>query len=174
LQVNAAESWDTITMSEDLPMAPIKTQTWHAGLLVGNALLDKQHIVLVKLIRSLKNTQGALNDDAFMQALHDIVRLLERHCAAEEHLLALNAYEWLEQHREEHLAGLDRIRSIYDRCARGDISRESACAAVANWFETHLVEIDLPAQGYLRSATGPSTAHEASEPLEIDSALESA
>jgi hemerythrin-like metal-binding protein len=133
--------------------------------------LDKQHIVIVGLIRSLWNTHGAVDGPTFVQALDDIFRLLERHCAAEEHLLALNGYEWLEQHHEEHSAGLDRIRSIRDRWARGEMSRESACAAVAKWFEAHVKQMDLPAKDYLRSSTGPTRGHEASEPLEVDSYL---
>jgi hemerythrin-like metal-binding protein len=143
-------------MSQKWPLAPIAIQAWHAGLTVGNALLDKQHIVLFELIRSLCDPRGALDDDAFTQALADIAALSERHFAAEEQLLALNGYEWLEQHLEEHVAGLDRIHSILIRHTGGHISRESACAAVATWYEAHLLEMDLPAQGYLRSSFGSS------------------
>ncbi|AMO22427.1 hypothetical protein GCM10027034_27830 [Ramlibacter solisilvae] len=158
-------------MSEDMPVVPTANRAWHAGLSVGNALLDKQHIVLFELVRSLRDAQDNLDDHAFNRALCDLLTLAQRHCAAEEHLLALNGYEWLEQHREEHLAGLDRIQSICLRRARGDLGRESACTAVAAWLEAHLVEMDLPARAYLGSSPGAAAGagEDLSESLEVDS-----
>lgn len=122
---------------------------WQAGHAVGNALLDRQHMLLISLARSLAQDAPGLDRDAVFSATRDIVSLTERRCAAEEDLLLRNGYEWLEQHRQEHQAGLDRLRALSACAATGALACEAFVAAFVNWLETHMVDMDLPAREYL-------------------------
>jgi hemerythrin-like metal-binding protein len=119
---------------------------WAASMSVGHALLDKHHILLLELTRSLVADLPTLDDATLRLAIADLLELAGRHCAAEEQLLTLNGYEWVEQHREEHRAGLDRLRSL----ASGDAA--SVCArlpaALVDWLVAHLADMDLPAKAY--------------------------
>lgn len=127
-----------------------RVPVWHPGLSVGNALLDKQHILLMELARSLADDAAGLGAPSLQAGVEDILQLAERHCAAEEHQLALNGYEWVEQHREEHAAGLHRIRSVLAQSGAGAFSNAAVCATVVEWLADHLSDMDLPARGYLR------------------------
>lgn len=127
---------------------------WHPGLSVGNALLDKHHILLMALAQSLADDAGRLDAQALCSAVEDILELARRHCAAEEHLLVLNGYEWADQHREEHAAGLHRIRTVLDEAACGAVSHDDVANAVVDWLAAHATDMDLPARDYLRHDTG--------------------
>lgn len=124
--------------------ARITVPAWDASMSVGHALLDKHHILLLELARSLVNDLPAMDAATLRLAAHDLLELAERHCAAEEQLLTLNGYEWVDQHREEHRAGLDRLR----RLAGGDPAavRGRLPAALVDWLLAHLTDMDLPAK----------------------------
>lgn len=122
---------------------------WNAEPSLGNALLDRQHILLIGLARTLVRDLPALDRDAVLLAGQDILTLARQHCAAEEDCLLRNGYEWLEQHREEHAAGLDRLQSHWGEVARGTLPPEHFVAAVIDWLHVHLEDMDLPAREYL-------------------------
>lgn len=131
-------------------MPPDRIPAWHPGLSVDNALLDKHHILLMELARSLVANAPGLDRESLRLAVQDILQLAERHCAAEEHQLLLNGYEWAEQHQEEHAAGLDRIRAVLAEHARGALPADDVCTVVVDWLAAHITDMDLPARGYLR------------------------
>lgn len=133
-------------------MPPDRIPAWHPRLSVDNALLDKHHILLLELARSLVADAPGLDRESLCLAVEDILQLAERHCAAEEHQLLLNGYEWVDQHREEHAAGLDRLRAVLAEYARGAIPSGDVCSVVVNWLDAHITDMDLPARGYLRHA----------------------
>lgn len=133
-------------------MQTVLIPAWHANMAVGHALVDKQHISLMELIRSLVRMIGSPDDQAFLSAVADIVSQAERHCATEDQLLLQNGFEWAEQHQQEHEAGLDRLRSLQARLVARSITREAACAGLVDWFEAHLVDMDLPARDYFGRA----------------------
>lgn len=120
---------------------------WHSSYSVGNALLDCQHIVLMELSCTLHDS--ALSDEATRATTADLLDIAERHCAAEDHLLTCNGYEWTEQHREEHAVGLGRLRALAAEASIGAISRAQLAGAVCRWIYAHLMDMDLPAREYL-------------------------
>lgn len=130
-------------------MQDLTLPDWRPELSVGNALLDKQHAVLLKLAAALVENVARSGDEAMLTSLGDILLLAERHCAAEEHLLMLNGFEWMEQHSQDHRAGLERLRAMRDLLAHREVTREQACSAVVNWMVFHLEQMDLPARDHL-------------------------
>lgn len=139
---------------------------WHSGLALGNAILDRQHILLYALAGTLHDP--AAGDAVARTTAQDILDIAQRHCAAEEYLLTANGYEWTEQHREEHLVGLDKLRELGSEFALGTISRSFLAAAVTDWLTFHVVEIDLPAGEYLRRAPVPTHETPGRDPLGAD------
>ncbi|TFZ07939.1 bacteriohemerythrin [Ramlibacter humi] len=129
--------------SAEAAPGPITVPAWDVSMSVGHALLDKHHILLLELARALVNDLPGMDAGTLRLAASDLLELAERHCAAEEHLLTLNGYEWVEQHREEHRAGLDRLR----RLASGEpaMVRKRFPPALVDWLQAHLADMDLPA-----------------------------
>jgi len=132
----------------------IAVPCWPPALSVRNALLDKQHIELCELLRSLAD-KCSPDVGGFVDALQDVIKLAELHCIAEEKELEVNGFPWLEQHREEHWAGLDRLHQMCDLVTRGEMGRREAVIATVGWFDTHLADMDLAAIDFMqRSRAG--------------------
>lgn len=133
---------------------------------VDNPVLDRQHLLLIGLARSLAQDAPDLDRDAVLGAGRSIVSLAERHCAAEEDFLLRNGYEWLEQHRQEHLAGLDRLQSLLARAGAGALPCEQFVTALGDWLERHLADMDLPAREYLARRDDRESGGDGPDPLD--------
>lgn len=121
---------------------------------VGNALLDKHHMLLLQLTRSFVEESARASDEAFQGAFADILDVAQRHCRAEEHALLLNGFEWLEQHRHEHVAGLDRLQALWVEVACAMLPRSRLVDALVDWLVHHHEDMDLPARDWLAYAPG--------------------
>lgn len=152
-------------MSIQQAMADRPDLQWDASLSVGNALLDRQHILLFQLTRSFSLALQQ-EEEVFRAAFAGILELAQRHCAAEEQLLLGNGYEWVAQHREEHIAGLDRLQALGAEVACGTLAREQLAAALRHWMVAHLVDMDLPASEWLAPAPGRIGDPDGHDPLD--------
>lgn len=147
-------------------LAALVVPAWHAGLSVGHPLIDKHHILLLELTRSLVADLGSVDDATLRLAVDDLLQLAQRHCAAEEQLLEVNGYEWLEQHRDEHRAGLDRLRQVAGRHAPPAALREDFPRALLHWVVDHVADMDLPAREWFAHPDRPVGDVDATDPLD--------
>ncbi|MBA2961152.1 MULTISPECIES: bacteriohemerythrin [Ramlibacter] len=145
---------------------PTSSLQWNPRYSLGNPLLDRQHILLFELTRSFAADVAQMSHETLAAAYGDILGLAQRHCAAEEQMLLVNGYEWLEQHRQEHVAGLDRLQAVWAAVACGDLSRHRLVLALQGWLVTHLQDMDLPAVEYL--ATDPRRVRDPDGPDPLD------
>lgn len=106
----------------------VRVPAWHVSLSAGNALLDKQHLLMQ---RAPAASVDKPDPHGCTPRLREILAVGTRHCAAEKLQLRVNGHAWGEQDAEEHEAGRNRLAAT--RAARDRVLFAStACTAAAN------------------------------------------
>ena len=113
--------------------------SWHDGLLLGDAAMDREHAEFVALVGAVKTAPDAdlaARLDAF--AAHAAA-----HFDAEDSCMAETGFPAHGCHADEHAAVLRSVDGVRRRVAQGDFAVARRLAAeLEAWFPAHLMHLD--------------------------------
>lgn len=130
---------------------------WKDDFSVNIDSIDKQHRELFKIGNSLYNIvsikDGLDRYDEIMEALYEMRDYAIYHFDYEEKLMEENGYPSFKGHRNQHLAFIDKVRSIEDRDVdekQKEIGME-LIIFIANWIENHILKSDMEYKEFLNN-----------------------
>jgi hemerythrin len=115
-------------------------------------ILDAQHELLVRLLNTLT---GAVMEGRDQETLRTMLETFivgtSRHFTTEERLMIGVKYPAYARHKAEHDALLERVVSVQQQHASGQVSLDASLIAFLNeWLTQHIREADLRLASYLR------------------------
>ena len=120
---------------------PVSTPalSWHDGLLLGHASMDREHEEFVALVAALK-----LACDADLPARLDAFAAhAAAHFASEDRSMAETDFPARACHVDEHAAVLRSVEGVRRRVAQGEVAVARRLAAeLEAWFPAHAVHLD--------------------------------
>lgn len=125
---------------------------WSSDLANNVRILDAQHELLVKLLNALTGaTLGQGKQETLSILLEKFVKGSSRHFATEERLMLGVKYPAYARHKAEHDALLQRVMSVQQHHAAGQVSIDAALISFLNeWLAQHIREADLRLASFLR------------------------
>lgn len=116
---------------------------WTKSLEVGIPEIDFQHRNLVSMLNALHT---AIEAGETRQNLSDILEELDlyvvNHFATEERLMERLRYEFIAQHKAEHLRLAETVQQHRAAFARGDGSAEELMQFLIRWLLNHIAGAD--------------------------------
>ena len=124
---------------------------WQPRYSVGVASVDYEHQHLIEMINELATEiEGSQYADAIELFLGELHAAISAHFALEERAMARAAYEEFEDHKADHEALLEQIRSMMDEYVSNPESGRSLLkASLENWFGHHFATFDARLHGAL-------------------------
>lgn len=120
---------------------PVSTPalSWHDGLLLGDARMDREHEEFVALVAALKLAP----DDDLAARLDAFATHAAAHFASEDHSMAETDFPPRACHTDEHAAVLHSVAAVRQRLAQGDVAVARRLAdELEAWFPAHVVHLD--------------------------------
>ena len=125
---------------------------WSNMMSVGVAVLDRDHQVLIDLIRRIAE---AREDDGDFRAvlaevLTELVAYTVYHFNREEHVMAACGYPELEAHRDEHNALTREVEDMQRRFGEADpdLGRDELLVFLTGWLNHHIMLQDMAYRTY--------------------------
>lgn len=120
-------------------------QRWQPSYSVGHPMLDEQH---KKLLSLCAQALSCISDESrtgvaeFHTILNTLVDYIEVHFKTEEALLAACGYQFLDQHREEHLEYRVKLTDFLFAATLGEINRPALYQYLSQWWSEHILGSD--------------------------------
>jgi hemerythrin len=124
--------------------------TWQDEYSVHINAIDRQHQVLVALIRELQDAMEEGRGRTFQRTLIDrLVAYSQGHFRFEEDLMSKHGYEALAEHVEQHRILMGQVEGLYERIHNGgSVSNAALMLFLRSWLTDHIMEHD---QRYARA-----------------------
>ncbi len=118
--------------------------TWLPEYSVNIQAIDKQHLVLVGLIRQLQEAMAEGRGRAFQHQLIDrLVEYTNQHFRFEEELMSKHGYELLGEHIAQHRALTNQVSELHQKIQSHEvISNASIMLFLRNWLTDHIMQHD--------------------------------
>lgn len=125
---------------------------WKESYSVGNATLDEQHKILLKLCNLISlceqdNSPESLK--SFHLILNDLADYADTHFRTEEELLIQANYRWVAEHIAEHLAYSEKLTEILYAATVGVIDKSGLARYLEKWWVDHILGSDMNYKSYL-------------------------
>ena len=138
---------------------------WSSAMSVGVEALDRDHRVLIDLIRRIADTG---DDDGgvrlvIAEVLAELVAYTVYHFNREEHVMAACGYPELASHRDEHNALTREVEDLQRRFGEDDASldRDELLRFLTGWLNHHILLQDKAYQAYAEANPAASAAAKA-------------
>ena len=124
---------------------------WRPQYSVGVASVDYEHQHLIEMINELAiEIEGSAYADAIELFLGELHAAISAHFALEERAMSKAGYAELEDHKADHEALLEQIRSMMDQfVADPEKGRKLLQESLTNWFGQHFATFDARLHGAL-------------------------
>ena len=118
--------------------------TWQPEFSVHIDAIDRQHQVLVSLIRQLQEAMEEGRGRAFQQTLVErLVAYTDRHFRFEEDLMREHGYERLAEHIEQHQVLTNQVAELQQKMEHCEVvSNASLMLFLRNWLTDHIMQHD--------------------------------
>ena len=126
---------------------------WSDELSVGDDLIDRQHMILVRAINLLamaiqQNSSNELLSDIF----DTLIDYSNTHFSYEEELLEQSGYPGFEKHKAQHKEMLRRIIELQDLWKKGEVDvGPETLKFLVDWLREHILKSDKEYSEYLRT-----------------------
>lgn len=138
---------------------------WSNAMSVGVEALDRDHRVLIDLIRRIASAGGECDDLrlVFAEVLAELVAYTTYHFSREEHVMAACGYPDLESHRDEHNALTREVEDLQRRFgeAEAGLGRDELLRFLTGWLNHHILLQDKAYQVYVEDDPAATAAAEA-------------
>ena len=126
--------------------------SWSNAMSVGVRALDRDHRVLVDLIRRIALAREEDGDvrPLIAEVLAELVAYTVYHFDPEEHVMAACGYPELEAHRDEHNALTCEVEDMQRRFgdADPDLGRDELLTFLTGWLNHHILLQDKAYRAY--------------------------
>ena len=117
--------------------------SWSSAMSVGVAALDRDHQVLVEMIRRIAVAREEDGDarPLIAEVLAELVAYTVYHFNREEHVMAACGYPELEAHRDEHNALTREVEDMQRRFGEADpdLGRDALLTFLTGWLNHHIM-----------------------------------
>lgn len=154
-------------------MARLDQLQWDERYELGHPVLDMQH---QKLLSLCNDAARCLDEEAetsrarFHVVLNDLMAYVNSHFKTEESLLEASAGEPCADHQLEHEWFREQLMNFLWEATFGRVDQEGLSTFLAAWWETHVVETDLP---FFRNFGGSAETPTARNGLKINFGMNS-
>jgi hemerythrin len=139
--------------------------SWSNAMSVGVEALDRDHRVLVDLIRRIAVAREEDGDvrPLIAEVLAELVAYTVYHFNREEHVMAACGYPELEAHREEHNALTREVEDMQRRFGEADpdLGRNELLTFLTGWLNHHIMLQDKAYRAYAEDNPAGTAAAEA-------------
>lgn len=136
--------------------------SWSSAMSVGVAVLDRDHQVLIELIRRIDDAREEDGDvrPLLAEVLAELVAYTVYHFNREEHVMAACGYPELEAHRDEHDALTREVEDLQRRFGEADpdLGRDELLAFLTGWLNHHIMLQDKAYRVYAENNPAGTTA----------------
>lgn len=116
---------------------------WNSALALGHSTIDSQHQHLVDLLNQLYD---AIQDREGVTILRTVLKELEHyteyHFSTEDELMRETRHEFAEDHRQEHLEMILRLRDFRNDLESSFASPQLLLEFLQHWLITHIAGAD--------------------------------
>jgi hemerythrin len=138
---------------------------WSSAMSVGVAALDRDHQVLVGLIRRIADAREEDGDvgPLLAEVLAELVAYTMYHFDREEHVMAACGYPELGAHREEHDVLTREVEDLRRRFTEGDpnLGHDEMLVFLTGWLNHHILLQDKAYRAYAEGNPAATAAAEA-------------
>ena len=126
--------------------------SWSNAMSVGVEALDRDHQVLVDMIRRIAVAREEDGDvrPLIAEVLAELVAYTVYHFSREEHVMAACGYPELEAHRDEHKALTREVEDLQRRFGEADpdLGRDELLTFLTGWLNHHIMLQDKAYRAY--------------------------
>ena len=116
---------------------------WNQALNVGIPEIDYQHRNLVSMLNALHTAIEANEPREHLgEILEELDLYVANHFATEERLMARIHYEFLAQHKLEHLRLAETVQEHRNAYARGEGTADEVMQFLIRWLLNHIAGAD--------------------------------
>jgi len=128
---------------------------WQECFATGIDAIDKEYRIRLKLIGAVYDLTSA-DDHEFIVSLvlAELMKLVRRHFASEEALMAQTGFPGLQKHRSLHANFLDQLVTIY-MLAEEKEAVQVLQDFLACWWPAHILYADMRYDRYAASLSSP-------------------
>lgn len=116
---------------------------WNSTLALGHATIDSQHQHLVNLLNQLYDAiQDREGVTVLRTVLNELEHYTEYHFATEDELMRKTRHEFMEDHRQDHLEMILRLRDFRNDLESSFASPQLLLEFLQHWLITHIAGAD--------------------------------
>ena len=116
---------------------------WNQALNIGIPEIDYQHRNLVSMLNALHTAiEAGESRENLGEILEELDLYVHNHFATEERLMARINYEFLAQHKKEHLHLAETVQAHRNAYDRGEDSAEEVMQFLIRWLLNHIAGAD--------------------------------
>lgn len=131
---------------------------WNQALTIGIPEIDYQHRNLVSMLNAL---HAAIEAGEPQEHLGEILEELDlyviNHFATEERLMERIKYEFVSQHKAEHLRLAETVQNYRNEFSRGEASAEDLMQFLVRWLLNHIAGADSHIGEAFRKQSGSNS-----------------
>jgi len=125
---------------------------WDETLATGDAMIDREHRVLAKLLNQLRHiSESSSEDEQIMHCLTDMYLYAKDHFFDEEGLMERLNYPERESHMALHKAFVEKTHTLTDACLDGKMCFPELVDFLIEWAKEHITVEDAKIMRYARS-----------------------
>jgi len=126
---------------------------WSDKYVLGNALIDTQHRMLMMLCRKLDIAIKTRQDpQAIQRVILEVKKFAEFHFVSEQNLMHEIGYPEVEAHSRLHNTLLLELQTELQKIRHGSEFPEDLLYMLNHWLMDHIASEDAKIESYLRSA----------------------
>lgn len=116
---------------------------WDVSLLLGNEIIDKQHVQLFTLFERLRGVSSGPGKDAeCATCISELLKYIDTHFSEEEAFMQSIGFDGLEAHKVLHTEFVDRVRDYTDACGSGYTPYADMVEFLVKWLTEHIMGED--------------------------------
>lgn len=131
---------------------------WNQALTIGIPEIDYQHRNLVSMLNALHTAIEAGEPQEHLgEILEELDLYVVNHFATEERLMERIKYEFLSQHKAEHLRLAETVQGHRNAFSRGEASAEDLMQFLVRWLLNHIAGADSHIGEAFRKQSGSNS-----------------
>lgn len=136
---------ERIVIEWSIVLHKVEIIPWSPIMSVGNELLDSHHKALLDIINHINSgVSEGRSVEIFQQEYPRLRQYVQKHFLAEEELMELAGYEYLNEHRESHRRITLRLEEISEKLRdhTEDLNYCEICSFLFSWISIHVMGED--------------------------------
>jgi hemerythrin len=131
---------------------------WNDALAIGIPEIDYQHRNLVSMLNALHEAvESGETREALGEILEELDLYVINHFATEERLMERIKYEFVKEHKAEHLRLASTVQDFRNRFASNEASADEMLQFLIRWLLNHIAGVDSHIADEIKRGTAVSS-----------------